>query len=258
MGVRELVGLIALITASEYLGLADAYGTKPARILTFLFTLILFGSVAAAFMVEMAVSKLPSSTLLRGVFPKEHPLLFFAFGATFLARDGVLLAGFVFLVAMMRRATCARPGGAATRPWGWLTSACRLCCSSRRARVAGAFFIFYLLVVVWSGDILAFTWADRSASTSWRPDQPQKELGGNRGFPRRRYRVGNHHPGACERPSWASTQFESAGSEAGLHFDRRSVSADAPIWVYVLVSAAMNVAAQLGTWWSRCSSAARG
>lgn len=245
----SVVGLIALITTSEYLGLADAYETKPARILTFLFTLILFGSVVGAFIVEVAVSKLPSSTLLRGVFPKEHPYLFFAFGATSLARDGVLLAGFMFLVAMMRRADLRTSlAGAATSALGLAyVSLPLMLLIYVRARVAGAFFVFYLLVVVWSGDILAFLVG--------------RSLGKHKLAPR-----------ISPNKSWEGTVASLVGAtalgtiilahaNAIVGFLRNSNLLEAqqgsilsvgvypptrPIWVYILLSVALNVAAQLG------------
>ena len=245
----SVVGLIALITTSEYLGLADAYETKPARILTFLFALILFGSVVGAFIVEVAVSKLPSSTLLRGVFPKEHPYLFFAFGATSLARDGVLLAGFMFLVAMMRRADLRTSlAGAATSALGLAyVSLPLMLLIYVRARVAGAFFVFYLLVVVWSGDILAFLVG--------------RSLGKHKLAPR-----------ISPNKSWEGTVASLVGAtalgtiilahaNAIVGFLRNSNLLEAqqgsilsvgvypptrPIWVYILLSVALNVAAQLG------------
>jgi phosphatidate cytidylyltransferase len=244
-----VVGLIALITTSEYLGLADAYEIKPARVLTFFFTLVLFGSVAAAFIVEAAVSRLPASDLLRGVFPKEHPYLFFAFGATSLARDAVLLAGLVFLVAMMRRADLRSSlAGAATSALGLAYISLPLMLLIYvRARVAGAFFVFYLLAVVWSGDILAFLVG--------------RSLGKHKLAPR-----------ISPNKSWEGTVASLAGAtvlgtiilahaNAIVGFLRNSNLLEAqqgsilsvgpyppprPIWVYILLSAALNVMAQLG------------
>jgi len=244
-----VVGLMALITTNEYLGLADACEIKPARVLTFFFTLVLFGSLVGAFMVEAAISRLPSSTLLRGVFPKEHPYLFLAFNATSLARDGVLLAGFVFLAAVMRRADLRSSlGGAAASTLGLAYISLPLMLLIYvRARVAGAFFVFYLLVVVWTGDILAFLVG--------------RSLGKHKLAPR-----------ISPNKSWEGTLASLAGAmalgtvilvyaNAIISFLRNTNLLPAqqgsilsagiypsprPIWVYLLLSAALNLAAQLG------------
>ncbi len=244
-----VVGVIALISTRECLGLTDAHGIKPARVLTYFFTLLLFASVVAAFVVEAAVSRLPASTLLRGVFPQEHPYLFFAFGATSLGRDCVLLAALVFLAAMMKREDLrsSLPGAAASALALAYISLPLTLLINVRARAAGAFYVFYLLVVVWAGDILAF-------------------LVGRA--------VGKHKlaPRISPNKSWEGTVASLAGAtvlgtvilahgNAIVEFVRNTNLLPAqpgsilsvgpyptphPLWVYLLLSVALNVAAQLG------------
>jgi len=244
-----VVGLIALITTREYLGLADAYGIKPAKLLTYLFTLLLFASMVAAFGAEAELSRLPASLLLRGVAPKEHPYIFFALGASSLARDSLLLAALLFLLAMMRREDLGStlPGAAASALGLTYISLPFLLLINVRARAAGAFHVFYLLVVVWAGDILAFL-VGRS--------------------------VGKHKlaPRISPNKSWEGTVASLAGAtvlgtvilthgnaivgflrNTGLMPAQRGsilsvgpYPAGRPLWVCIVLSAVLNVAAQLG------------
>jgi phosphatidate cytidylyltransferase len=245
----SVVAVIALITTREYLGLADAHGIKPARVLTYFFTVLLFASVVAAFGVEAQLSKLPAATLLRGVVAKEHPYLFFAFGATSLGRDSVLLAGLVFLVAMMKRADLrsSLPGAAASALGLAYVGLPLALVINVRARAAGAFFVFYLLVVVWAGDILAFL-VGRSAgkhklaprispNKSW--EGTVASLAGATALGTVILANGNAIVGFLRNTNLLPAQQESilsVGPYPSPH----------PLWVYILLSAALNVAAQLG------------
>jgi len=244
-----IVGMIALLTTHEYLGLAEASKIKPSSALTTLFTLILFGSVVGAFLVEAAISKLPSSALLRGVFPKEHPYLFAAFGISSLVRDGVLLAGFVFLVAMMRRADLRSTlAGAAASTLGLAYISLPLMLLIYvRARIAGAFLTFYLLIVVWIGDILAFLVGRSLGKHRLAPRiSPNKSWEGAIASLVCATAVGtlllanaNAIIGFLRNTRVMPPQ-EGSILSAGLYPPSH------PIWVYVLLSAALNVAAQLG------------
>jgi phosphatidate cytidylyltransferase len=244
-----VVGLVALITTCEYLGLADACGIKPAKILTYLLTALLFASAVVAFIAEAKLSRLPSSILLRGALPKQHPYIFFTLNAASLARDSLLLAALVLLVAMLTREDLrsALPGAAVSALGLAYISLPFMLLITVRARAAGAFYVFYLLVVVWVGDILAFL------------------IGGS---------IGKHKlaPGISPNKSWEGTVASLAGgtavgtvillgAEGIVSFLRSSQLLAAqwgsilsvgsyppprPVWVYVLLSAAINVAAQLG------------
>jgi phosphatidate cytidylyltransferase len=244
-----VVGVIALITTREYLGLAEVCAIKPARVLTYFFTVLLFGSMVAAFVVEAAVSRLPSATLLRGVFPKEHPYLYFAFGTTSVARDFLLLAALLFLVAVMKRADLrsALPGAAASAlglayiglPFALLVTV--------RARAGGAFYVFYLLVVVWAGDILAFLVGRSLGKRKLAPQiSPNKSwegtiasLAGATALGTVILAYGNAIVGFLRNTNLLAAQPGSILSVGPYPTPR-------PLWVYILLSAALNVAAQLG------------
>jgi len=244
-----VVGLIALITTREYLGLAEAYGIKPNRVLTYLFTAILFASAVAEFVIEWQMSHISSQVLLRGVSPREHPYLVFAIALNTIARDAVLLSAIVFLVSIMRRADLrsSLPGAAASVLGLVYISLPFTLLINVRARAAGAFYVFYLLVVVWAGDILAFL-VGRSAG---------------------RHKLA---PTISPNKSWEGTVASLVGAtalgtsilaygEAIVGFLRNSdllpaqqssilsvgpYPARHPLWMYILLSAALNVAAQLG------------
>jgi len=244
-----VVGLVALITTREYLGLAGAYGIKPAKVLTYLFTLLLFASLVAAFGAEAALSRLPSSMLLRGILPKEHPHILQTLNAAALGRDALLLATLFFLVAMMRREDLrsTMPEAASSTLALVYISLPFMLLINVRARAAGAFHVFYMLVVVWVGDILAFLVG--------------RSLGKHKLAPR-----------ISPNKSWEGTiasllgatalgTFILAHGDAIVGFLRNTDLLPAPaggilsvgpyptarpLWVYILLSAALNVAAQLG------------
>ena len=244
-----VLGLIALITTREYLGLAEAGGIKPARALTFFFTLILFGSVVAAFVVEAALSRLPTSELLRGVFAVQHRYLFLAFGATSLARNFVLLAALVFLLAMMKRADLhsALPGAAASALGLAYISLPLMLLVNVRAQVAGAFFVFYMLVVVWAGDILAFLVGRSAGRHKLAPTiSPNKSWEG----------AAASLVGATALGTIILTHSDAIvgflrntnllAAQQGSILSVGPYPSPGPLWVYILLSAALNVAAQLG------------
>ncbi|HYN14181.1 MAG TPA: phosphatidate cytidylyltransferase [Terriglobales bacterium] len=244
-----VVGVIVLITTREYLNLVEAYEIKPSTALTYLFTIILFASTVAGFVIELQMGRLSSQVLLRGLSPHEHPYLLLAIGVTSLARDAVLLAALVFLVAMMKRADLRStlPGAAASALALAYISLPFVLLINVRARAAGAFFVFYLLVVVWAGDILAFLVG--------------RSLGKRKLAPR-----------ISPNKSWEGTIASLAGATAlgtvillhgeGIVSFLRNTNLLAaqqgsilsvgpyptprPVWTYILLSAALNVAAQLG------------
>ena len=244
-----VVGVIALITTRECLNLAEAYGIKPSRGLTYLFATLLFASAVAGFLIERQMGRLSSHVLLRGLSPHEHPYLLLAIGVTSLARDAVLLAALVFLVALMKRADLRStlPGAAASTlalayvslPFGLLISL--------RARVAGAFFVFYLLGVVWSGDILAFLvgralgqhkLAPRiSPNKSW--EGTVASLAGATALGTVILLCGEGIVAFLRNTNVLAAQQESLLSVGPYPVPR-------PVWVYILLSAALNIAAQLG------------
>ena len=153
-----VVGIIALITVHEYLGLVEAHAIRPARTLTYIFMVILFASWMATLAVETRLSSLPSQTLLRGTAWLEHPYLAFMMGASSAGMYSVLLAAMFFLVVLMARddLRSALPAAGASALGLVYVGFPLASLISIRSHSAGALLVFYVLVVVWAGDIVAF------------------------------------------------------------------------------------------------------
>lgn len=133
-----VVGAVALLTIHEFLKLTEFYGVKPLRILTYTFTTIFFALLALN-------------------VGNEKPLLstaVFVYALGFAAA----IAPFIFLTRAMRSESLSSgyPAAAASvfaftyiaLPMGMLVQL--------RQQWAGAFYLLYLLPVVWAGDIFAY------------------------------------------------------------------------------------------------------
>jgi phosphatidate cytidylyltransferase len=133
-----LAGIVALLTIHEFLKLTESYGVKPLRALTYIFTIIFF-------------------VLLALNFGNEKPLLstaVFVYCVGFAAA----VAPFIFLTRAMtdEDLSIGYPAAAASvfaftyiaLPMGMLVQL--------RQQWAGAFYLLYLLLVVWAGDIFAY------------------------------------------------------------------------------------------------------
>jgi len=131
-------GIVALLTVHEFLKLTESYGVKPLRILTYIFTVIFF-------------------VLLALNFGNDKPLLstaVFVYCVGFAAA----LAPFIFLTRAMKNEDLSSgyPAAAASAfaftyialPMGMLVQL--------RQQWAGAFYLLYLLLVVWAGDVFAY------------------------------------------------------------------------------------------------------
>ena len=133
-----VAGIVALLTIHEFLKLTQSYGVQPLWILTYIFAGIFF-------------------LLLTLNFGNEKPLLstaVFVYCLGFAAA----IAPFIFLTRAMRNEdlSSAYPAAAASvfaftyiaLPLGMLVQL--------RQQWAGAFYLLYLLLVVWAGDIFAY------------------------------------------------------------------------------------------------------
>ncbi len=129
---------IALLTIHEFLKLTESYGVRPLRVPTYIFSGLFF-------------------LLLAMNAGNDKPLLstaIFVYSLGFAAA----IAPFLFLTIAMRRADLASGYAAAAAavfaftyialPMGMLVQL--------RQQWAGAFYLLYLLLVVWSGDIFAY------------------------------------------------------------------------------------------------------
>jgi phosphatidate cytidylyltransferase len=135
--VAAIAGLVALLAAQELLKLSEAYGVRPLRRSTLVFIAIFF--------------------LLLAISPGAKPLLTTAI-LVYSMGFAAAVAPFVFLVIAMSRAemSSAFPAAMASvfafsyiaLPMGFLVQV--------REQWAGAFLLLYLLLVVWAGDIFAY------------------------------------------------------------------------------------------------------
>jgi phosphatidate cytidylyltransferase len=131
-------GVIALLTIREFLKLTESYAVRPLRILTYIFTAIFF-------------------LLLAFNFGNEKPLLSTAVFIYWLGFTAAI-APFIFLTRAMKNddLSSGYPAAAASvfaftyiaLPMGMLVQL--------RQQWAGAFYLLYLLLVVWAGDIFAY------------------------------------------------------------------------------------------------------
>lgn len=133
-----VAGIVALLTIHEFLKLTESYGVQPLRVLTYTFCGIFF-------------------LLLAFNVGNEKPLLstaVFVYCLGFAAA----IAPFIFLTRAMKDANLSSgyPAAAASvfaftyiaLPMGMLVQL--------RQQWAGAFYLLYLLLVVWAGDIFAY------------------------------------------------------------------------------------------------------
>jgi phosphatidate cytidylyltransferase len=136
--VAVVAAAVALVTVQEFLKLTESYGVRPLRLPTYIFVGVFFLALTAS-----AAGDTPQVSGLKF-------LLVMGFGCA--------LAPFIFLSIVMRRGDLSQgyPAAAASAfsfvyialPLGMLVQL--------RQQWAGAFWILYLLVVVWAGDIFAY------------------------------------------------------------------------------------------------------
>ncbi|MGA9508075.1 MAG: phosphatidate cytidylyltransferase [Candidatus Sulfotelmatobacter sp.] len=136
--VAAVAGVVALITVQEFLKLTESYNVQPLRLPTYIFV--------GLFFLLMAASASGESPQLSG--------LKFVLGMGF----ACAISPFIFLTITTRRTQMsgAYPAAAASAfafayialPMGMLVQL--------RQEWAGAFWLLYLLLVVWAGDIFAY------------------------------------------------------------------------------------------------------
>ncbi len=136
--VAVVAAVVALITVQEFLKLVEFYGVQPLRLPTYLFSGLLFLLLALS-----ATGETPQLTALK-----------FILGAAFASA----LAPFLFLSIGMRRSQLAGAyPAAAASAFAFVYIALPMAMLVQlRQQVAGAFWLLYLLLVVWVGDIFAY------------------------------------------------------------------------------------------------------
>ena len=136
--VAVVAGAVALVTVQEFLKLTESYEVQPLRLPTYIFVGLFFLLLAAS-----AAGETPQLSAVK-----------FVLGVGF----ACAISPFIFLAIAMRRTQMrgAYPAAAASAfafayvalPMGMLVQL--------RQQWAGAFWILYLLLVVWAGDIFAY------------------------------------------------------------------------------------------------------
>lgn len=136
--VAVVAAAVALIAAQEFLKLTESYGVQPLRLSTYIFVGLLFLLLAASSAVEA-----PQVAGLK-----------FLFGLAFASA----ISPFLFLTIAMRRAqlSAAYPAAAASAFVFVYVALPMAMVAQLRQQVAGAFWLLYLLLVVWAGDIFAY------------------------------------------------------------------------------------------------------
>jgi phosphatidate cytidylyltransferase len=129
---------VALVTLSEFLKLTESYGVHPSRLPTYVFVGLFFFPVVLS-----GTAETPQLAALK-----------FVVGLGF----ACAIAPFVFLSIEMRRSPMnAAYSAAAASSFGFLYTAVPMAMLVQlRQQVAGAFWLIYLLFVVWAGDIFAY------------------------------------------------------------------------------------------------------
>jgi phosphatidate cytidylyltransferase len=129
---------VALVTVQEFLKLTEGYGVQPLRLPTYIFVGLLFLLLAAG-----ATSETPQLLGLKFV-------LGFGFACS--------IAPFLFLTITMRRVemSAAYPAAAASAFAFVYIAVPMAMLVQLRQQWAGAFWLLYLLLIVWAGDIFAY------------------------------------------------------------------------------------------------------
>ena len=136
--VALVTAAVALVTVQEFLELTESYGVQPLRLPTHIFVGLLFLLLATSAAVDN-----PQLSSLKFVIA-----LGFA----------CAIAPFLFLTIAMRRAqhSDAYPAAAAASFAFVYIAVPMAMLVQLRQQVAGAFWLLYLLLVVWAGDIFAY------------------------------------------------------------------------------------------------------
>ena len=219
-----VAALVALLAVQELLKISEAYKVRPFHWPTYIFV--------GLFFLFLAVN-----------LGHDTPLLstsVFAGSAAFVAA----IAPFVFLVIGMRRADLSTGFPAAmTSAFAFAYVALPLGCLVQiREQASGAFLLLYLLLLVWAGDIFAYfvgTFAGTASDVA--AHQSQENLGRSAASMIASVGVGMLLYNYALPISTALLNAHLIEKKDGLFALEK-----APLWPIILLSAAINIAAQLG------------
>jgi len=222
--VALVTALVALLAVQELLKISEAYKVRPFHWPTYIFV--------GVFFLFLAVN-----------FGRDTPLLstsVFAGSAVFVAA----IAPFVFLVIGMRRADLSTGFPAAmTSAFAFAYIALPLGCLVQiREQTSGAFLLLYLLLLVWAGDIFAY-FVGRSLGRHLMSPRvsPKKTWEGALASMIASVGVGMLLYNYALPISTSLLNARLIEKKDGLFALEK-----APLWPIILLSAAINVAAQLG------------
>jgi phosphatidate cytidylyltransferase len=215
---------VALVTVQEFLKLTESYGVQPLRLPTYIFVGLFFLLLAAG-----AAGETPQLSALK-----------FVLGVGF----ACAIAPFLFLTISMRRPQMrgAYPAAAASAFAFVYIAVPMAMLVQLRQQWAGAFWMLYLLLVVWAGDIFAY-FVGRSLGRHLMAPRisPKKTWEGAAASSAASLVVGSL---LFNHALWISTMLLRAGL-----IQRRDglFGLEKPeLWPIVLLTIALNVAAQLG------------
>jgi phosphatidate cytidylyltransferase len=222
--VALVTALVALLAVQELLKISEAYRVRPFHWPTYIFV--------GLFFLFLAVN-----------FGRDTPLLstsVFAGSAVFMAA----IAPFVFLVSGMRRADLSTGFPAAmTSAFAFAYIALPLGCLVQiREQASGAFLLLYLLLLVWAGDIFAY-FVGRSLGRHLMSPRvsPKKTWEGALASMIASVGVGMLLYNYALPISTTLLNARLIEKKDGLFALEK-----APLWPIILLSAAINIAAQLG------------
>jgi len=132
-----VTAVVALLATRELLKLSEAYGILPLQTPTYVFTGLFF--------------------LVFAISPGQTPLLSSS-AFTLIALSAAAFAPFLFLMIAMRRDELSSPfPAAAVSSFAFVYIAVPMASLAQlREQWQGSFFLLYLLLIVWAGDIFAY------------------------------------------------------------------------------------------------------
>ncbi len=219
-----VAGAVALLAIAEFLKLVSHYGVQPLSQLTYLFVVLFFVSVIVA------------STNLTPLMEATATLYWVIISAA--------IAPFIFLTAAMRRAELGGGYSAAAASvfaLAYIAIPMALLVEIRR-QPAGAIWVIYILLAVWAGDIFAYFIGKSIGRHRMSPRvSPKKTWEGA---------VASILASVTIGTMWFQHAPRVSAALLGVGLiDRRSgmFGLEQPhLWPIILLSAAVNIAAQLG------------
>lgn len=136
--LAAVAGLVALLATDEFLKLSKSYGVRPFLAPTYIYISLFFIALALASATEKPLLSTAGFIYATGLAAALSPFIFVTIGMTRATLREVLPAAAGSTVAFTYIAL----------PMGFLVQL--------RQQWAGAFYIVYLLLIVWAGDIFAY------------------------------------------------------------------------------------------------------